>query len=62
MAQANNKAAKAKKWVVKVQNNPNYVGIGAGGVQFANGTATVESERMADWFREHLGYEVIEAE
>lgn len=50
----------AKQYVVKVKNNPNFVGIGAGGVQFANGQATVTSERMANWFREHKGYEVQE--
>lgn len=46
-------------WVVKVKDNPNYCGIGAGGIQFANGEAVVTSGRMAEWFREHEGYEVI---
>ena len=45
-------------WVVQVKNNPNFCGIGAGGVQFANGKAVVDSGRMAEWFREHDGYEV----
>lgn len=55
------KAAKEKNpsWLVKVNNNPDFCGIGAGGVQFADGQATVTSERMADWFTEHDGYEVI---
>ena len=55
------KAAKEKtpSWLVKVKNNPDFCGIGAGGVQFADGQATVTSERMADWFTEHDGYEVI---
>lgn len=53
---------KAEKWVVTVKNNPNFVGTGAGGVQFANGKAEITSARMAEWFREHPGYEVKEAE
>lgn len=52
--------AAAKKYVVKVDSNPNYCGIGAGGVQFANGQAVIESERMAAWFREHNGYTVTD--
>ncbi len=46
-------------WKVRVKNNPGFCGIGAGGVQFANGQAEVHSERMAQWFMEHEGYEVI---
>ena len=53
---------KVKTYIVTVKNNPNFVGIGAGGVQFANGKAEGVSERMAAWFREHPGYEVKEAE
>lgn len=49
---------KAEAWIVKVVSNPNYCGVGAGGVQFANGQARTESKRMADWFKEHPGYEV----
>lgn len=52
---------KEKGFIVKVTGNPTYCGIGAGGVQFANGEAHITSERMAEWFREHEGYEVIEA-
>lgn len=52
---------KEKGFIVKVTGNPAYCGIGAGGVQFANGEAHIASERMAEWFREHEGYEVIEA-
>lgn len=59
-------AAKTKKnvkgYIVTVKNNPNFVGIGAGGVQFANGKAEITSERLANWFREHDGYEVKEVE
>jgi len=50
----------AKKWTVTVTNNPTFCGIGAGGVQFANGQAVIASERMADWFKEHNGYTVKE--
>lgn len=46
-------------WVVSVNNNTAYCGIGAGGVQFANGKAEITSKRMADWFMEHDGYTVI---
>ena len=53
-------AAKKKVYIVTVTNNPNFVGVGAGGIQFANGEARTTSERMAAWFREHPGYEVKE--
>lgn len=49
-----------KKWVVKITTNPSFCGVGAGGVQFANGRAVTENGRMAQWFREHNGYEVSE--
>ncbi len=52
--------AVSRKWVVKVTANPSFCGVGAGGVQFANGEAVTESGRMAQWFREHNGYEVSE--
>lgn len=50
----------AKIFVIKVDNNPTYCGVGAGGVQFANGKAEITSERMAQWFKEHQGYTVAE--
>ncbi len=50
----------ARSWLVTVENNPDYCGIGAGSVQFANGRAVIQSERMARWFREHEGYKVTE--
>lgn len=50
----------AKTYIVKVKNNENFCGKGAGGVQFANGKAENVSERMANWFKEHPGYEVTE--
>jgi len=53
-------AVKPKSWIVSVINGSTYCGIGAGGVQFANGRAEITSKRMADWFKEHKGYNVIE--
>jgi len=53
-------AKKTKGYIVKVKNNPDFVGIGAGGTQFAQGKAEITSDRMAAWFREHPGYEVTE--
>lgn len=53
-------AERPKKYMVKVSGNPEFCGIGAGGVQFAKGKAHITSDRMAAWFREHDGYEVIE--
>lgn len=52
---------KDKGFVITVAGNPGYCGVGAGGVQFANGEAHITSKRMAEWFREHEGYEVAEA-
>lgn len=49
-----------KTYVVEVTENADYCGIGAGGVQFANGKAEITSERMATWFTEHAGYTVSE--
>lgn len=48
-------------YVIKVIHNPNYVGTGAGGVQFAYGTAKVAADStIVHWYREHDGYEVTE--
>lgn len=47
-------------YIIKVKDNPVFCGIGAGGIQFANGQAQTSSARMAQWFREHNGYEVTE--
>lgn len=44
------------KYIVTVKNNSNFCGKGAGGVQFANGKAEVDSDRMANWFKTHPGY------
>lgn len=56
-----NTAPAVKEYIVAVDNNPNFCGIGAGGAQFANGQARVTSARLAAWFREHDGYTVTEA-
>lgn len=56
----NSTEKKDKTFTVKVLNNPDYCGIGAGGVQFAHGEAVILSERMAGWFKEHAGYKVTE--
>lgn len=53
-------AGTIKKYLVEVVDNSSFCGIGAGGVQFANGQAVIESARMAAWFREHKGYTVKE--
>ena len=53
-------AAKMKMYKITVKNNPNFVGKGAGGVQFANGSAVIPEGRMVKWFRDHNGYEVAE--
>lgn len=57
-------AAKKKnvKYVIKVTGNPMYCGIGAGGVQFANGQATIGTGPLVNWFKEHEGYDVTEVE
>lgn len=52
--------AKIKTYTVKVIGNPDYCGVGAGGAQFAHGEATITSNRLANWFKEHKGYEVTE--
>ena len=49
-----------KMFKISVKNNPEFVGKGAGGVQFANGSAEIPEGRMVDWFRRHKGYEVTE--
>lgn len=58
MAVEKNKGLKTYK--VTVTGNPGYCGEGAGGAQFAHGKALITSERLAEWFKEHEGYEVEE--
>lgn len=59
-AEESRETEKEKSWIVKIANNPDYCGGGAGGIQFANGQALIKSERMAAWFKEHKGYKVAE--
>lgn len=56
------KATKKKitGYKIKVTSNPGFVGIGAGGVQFAYGEAAIAGGTIVDWYREHDGYEVTE--
>lgn len=46
------------KYIIKVETNPTFCGIDAGGVQFANGQAVIEECPLLNWFREHEGYSV----
>ena len=52
--------AKIKTFVVTVEGKPEFCGVGAGGAQFAHGEATINNERLAEWFRAHKGYKVKE--
>lgn len=54
-----NKAVE-KKYKIKVVSNPEFCGIDAGGVQFANGEAVIGEGTIVNWFKEHEGYEVTE--
>jgi len=49
-----------KKYLIEVAGNPQYCGICAGGVQFANGKAEIMEGRMVQWYQEHEGYKVTE--
>lgn len=46
------------KYIIKVDTNPDYCGVGAFGLHFANGSTKTTSERFAKWFQEHEGYTV----
>ena len=46
------------KYIIKVETNPTFCGIDAGGVQFANGLAIIEECPLLNWFKEHEGYSV----
>lgn len=58
---ATKKNVPEKQYVIEVVSNPDFCGKGAGGVQFANGKATTDNARMAEWFKKHKGYKVTEA-
>jgi hypothetical protein len=49
-----------KTYIITVKNNPDFCGIGAGGVQFANGTARTTRARLADWFKERPDVYTVE--
>lgn len=51
---------RVKGYTITVKGRPNYSGVGAGGVQFAYGKATVAGGSIVDWYREHDGYQVEE--
>lgn len=51
---------KEKKYRIKVKTNPDFCGIDAGGVAFANGAAVIGEGSIVSWYREHEGYEVTE--
>lgn len=57
---AGKKKEELKTYKVTVNKNPGYCGEGAGGAQFAHGSALITSNRLAAWFREHEGYTVEE--
>lgn len=50
----------AKKYIIKVETNPSFCGIDAGGVQFSHGQAVIEECSLVEWFRTHEGYSVTE--
>lgn len=55
-------ATVGKKYIIEVTSNPSFCGIDAGGVQFANGKAIIGEGILVNWFKEHEGYTVTEAE
>lgn len=57
MAEA--KTTKTEKVYIVETPVKNFVGVGAGGVQFAYGKAEVREGWVLDWYREH-GYKVTE--
>lgn len=54
------KAKAVAGYEIKITDNSDFCGVGAGGVQFAYGKAQITGGRMVDWFREHEGYKVTE--
>ena len=53
---AKSQKAKVKEYIVTVKENPAYCGAGAGGAQFAHGSARITDDWLAEWFRTHDGY------
>lgn len=58
MAKAKKGEDKAKKYLVKVEDET-YCGVGAGGVQFAYGQAVIHEGWVLNWYIDH-GYDVTE--
>lgn len=54
------KKAETKEFIVKLKENKEYCGEGAGGAQFAHGEAKITDVWLAEWYRTHDGYEVEE--
>lgn len=50
--------ANIKKYIVETPVK-DFCGVGAGGIQFAYGKATVYKGHVLDWYRKH-GYKVTE--
>ena len=53
-------AKKVTGYKIKVVANPTFVGVGAGGIQFAYGEAIIAGGTIVNWYREHDGYDVTE--
>lgn len=54
-------AKKITGYKIMVIGKPDYIGIGAGGVQFAYGEAKVSANSaIVSWYKEHTGYQVEE--
>ena len=62
MATVKKEATVGQKYIIEVTSNPSFCGIDAGGVQFANGKAIIGEGILVNWFKEHEGYTVTEAE
>ena len=54
------KKEKVCTFEITITTGNDFCGIGAGGVQFANGKGITHSQRLANWYREHDGYEVAD--
>lgn len=48
------------KYIIEVEKDKTYCGIGAAGVQFANGKGETTDPSVASWYKSHKGYTVKE--
>lgn len=48
------------KYQIEVISRPDCCEVGAFGIHFAYGKGETDSQRAAEWFREHDGYKVTE--